>query len=61
LLTIFVNIQNLVARSLYQDDRGASAVEYGLLVALIGAVIVVAVTLIGTNLTSVFSKVAHAI
>jgi pilus assembly protein Flp/PilA len=61
MLTIFVSIQNLVARSLYQDDRGASAVEYGLLVALISAVIVVAVTLIGTNLTSVFSKVAHAI
>ena len=61
MLTIFVYIQNLVARSLYQDDRGASAVEYGLLVALIGAVIVVAVTLIGTNLTSVFNKVAHAI
>jgi pilus assembly protein Flp/PilA len=61
MLTIFVAIQNLVARSLYQDDRGASAVEYGLLVALIAAVIVVAVTLIGTNLTSVFNKVAHAI
>jgi pilus assembly protein Flp/PilA len=61
MLTFIVSIQNLVARPLYQDDRGASAVEYGLLVALIGAVIVVAVALIGTNLTSVFNKVAHAI
>jgi pilus assembly protein Flp/PilA len=61
MLTIAVYIQNLVTRWLDQDDRGASAVEYGLLVALIGAVIVVAITLIGTNLTSVFSKVAHAI
>ena len=59
--TILVLIQNLLATRLEQDDRGASAVEYGLLVALIGAVIVVSVTLIGTNLTSVFSKVAHAI
>jgi pilus assembly protein Flp/PilA len=61
MLTIAVYIQNLVTGWLDQDDRGASAVEYGLLVALIGAVIVVAITLIGTNLTSVFSKVAHAI
>ena len=46
---------------LYRDDRGATAVEYGLMVALIAAVIVVAVRLIGTNLTSVFNKVANGI
>jgi pilus assembly protein Flp/PilA len=61
MLKYFVYIQNLVARHLSGDDRGASAVEYGLLVALIAAVIVTAVTLIGTNLTSVFNKVANAI
>ena len=44
-----------------RDDRGATAVEYGLMVALIAAVIVTAVTLIGTNLTSIFNKVANAI
>ena len=54
-------ILNLAARPLNSDDQGASAVEYGLLVALIAAVIVTAVTLIGTNLTSVFSSVANAI
>jgi hypothetical protein len=36
-------------------------VEYGLMVALIAAVVVTAVRLIGTNLTSVFNKVANAI
>lgn len=61
MLAITVYIQNLIAGLLDTDDRGASAVEYGLLVALIGAVIVTAVTLIGTNLTSIFNKVAHAI
>jgi pilus assembly protein Flp/PilA len=61
MLKYFVYMQNLVARQLSGDDRGASAVEYGLLVALIAAVIVTAVTLIGTNLTSVFNKVANAI
>jgi pilus assembly protein Flp/PilA len=55
-----VYIQNTLARTL-QHDRGATAVEYGLMVALIAAVIVTAVTLIGTNLTSVFNKVANAV
>jgi pilus assembly protein Flp/PilA len=52
--------QNLFAR-LCHDDRGATAVEYGPMVALIAAVIVAAVALIGTNLTSVFNSVANAI
>jgi pilus assembly protein Flp/PilA len=42
-------------------DQGASAVEYGLLVALIAAVIVIAVTTLGTNLSSIFNSVAGAI
>jgi pilus assembly protein Flp/PilA len=41
--------------------KGATAVEYGLLVALIAAVIITVVTLLGTNLRSVFSKVATTI
>jgi pilus assembly protein Flp/PilA len=60
MLRYVVYIQNLITQPLRRDE-GASAVEYGLLVALIAAVIVTAVTLIGTNLTSVFDKVANAI
>ena len=41
-----------------KDDKGASAVEYGLLVALIAAVIVGAVTLLGGNLNATFNYVA---
>lgn len=40
------------------DDEGATAVEYGLMVALIAAVIITAVTLIGTNLDGLFTRVA---
>jgi pilus assembly protein Flp/PilA len=54
-------VHNLLTQPLRRNDRGATAVEYGLMVALIAAVIVTAVTLIGTNLTSVFNKVASAI
>ena len=61
MLRCAVYLQDLVARLLRRDDRGATAVEYGLMVALIAAVIVTAVRLIGTNLTSVFNKVANAV
>jgi pilus assembly protein Flp/PilA len=41
-----------------RDDRGASSVEYGLLVAMIAAVIVGAVTLVGGNLKTTFDYVS---
>jgi pilus assembly protein Flp/PilA len=41
-----------------KDDKGASAVEYGLLVALIAAVIVGAVTLLGGNLKATFDYIS---
>jgi pilus assembly protein Flp/PilA len=61
MLRCAVYVQNLIARLACRDDQGATAVEYGLMVALIAAVIVTAVRLIGTNLTSVFNKVGNAI
>ena len=42
-------------------DEGATAVEYGLLVALIAAVIITAVRTIGTNLTNSFTTVGDAV
>ena len=38
-------------------ERGAPAVEYGIMVSLIAAVIITVVTTLGGNLTSLFSKV----
>ena len=42
-------------------DRGATAVEYGLIVALIAVVIIVGVTLLGSNLSGIFNKVASSV
>ena len=42
-------------------ERGATAVEYGLMVALISLVIIVAVALLGGNLSGVFNKVATSV
>ena len=41
-----------------KDEEGATAVEYGLMVALIAIVIIVAVTLLGGRLQNVFNNAA---
>ena len=43
---------------LWKDEEGATAVEYGLIVALIAAVITIAVRSIGTTLNTMFTAVA---
>jgi pilus assembly protein Flp/PilA len=43
------------------DDDGVTAIEYGLIAALIAVVIVGAVTLVGTDLNAVFNAVAAAL
>jgi pilus assembly protein Flp/PilA len=48
---------NLLGR-LSRDEEGAALVEYGLLVALIATVGVVAVTALGTEISAAFSEYA---
>jgi pilus assembly protein Flp/PilA len=48
-------------RQIVRREEGATAVEYGLIVALIAVVIIVAVALLGTNLAETFSTVANTI
>ena len=43
---------------LWEDDAGATAIEYGLIAALIAVVIVATVTTIGNNLKNIFTNVA---
>ena len=42
----------------FKDEEGATAVEYGLMVALIAVVIIAAVGALGVNLQGVFQDVA---
>jgi pilus assembly protein Flp/PilA len=44
-----------------QSESGATAIEYGLIVALIAVVIIGAVTLVGTGLSGQFNTVASSI
>lgn len=41
-----------------KSQAGVTAIEYGLIAALIAVAIITAVTLVGTNLTTVFNDVA---
>ncbi len=43
------------------DENGATAVEYGLMVALIAGVIVIAVTALGVRVNAIFEEVTAAI
>lgn len=43
-----------------RDDRGATAVEYGLMVALIALVIIVAVTAFGSALKGLFELIVNS-
>lgn len=44
-----------------RDEEGATAIEYGLIVGLIAAVIIAVVTQSGTNLNTLFTKVDSAL
>ena len=43
------------------DDSGATAIEYGLIAALIAVVVIGALTTIGTNLNTTFNKIGSSL
>ena len=48
-------------RARFEDEKGASLVEYALLVALIAVVCIAAVTLLGKNASDKFDSVGQSI
>lgn len=48
-------------RDMKENERGATAVEYGLLVALIAVAIMITVGLIGDELNTLFTEVLTAL
>jgi pilus assembly protein Flp/PilA len=57
MLKHFVSAQNALVLRL-RSDRGATAVEYGLLVALIAAVIIGIVIIVGKQVSNAFNSVS---
>ena len=59
-MQIFEHIaqQDSTVRRLLRDEAGATAIEYGLIAALIAVAAIAAFRLVGTNLSSIFNTVA---
>jgi pilus assembly protein Flp/PilA len=60
-LAMKAHIAMIQKKSELTSDRGATAVEYGLIVALIAVVIIVAVALLGTRLNNTFNTIASSV
>lgn len=61
MLGLYLNARNFVTNRLSREEKGATAVEYGIMVALIAVVIIAAVTLLGGNLSNLFEGVKDKI
>lgn len=62
MLYYFTLLQNFLAKPLEKDrDKGATAVEYGLMVAAIAAVIVAIVVTLGGQINAAFTAVSNAL
>jgi pilus assembly protein Flp/PilA len=48
----------LATRRFWNDEQGVTAIEYGLIAALIGVAAIAAIGLVGTELKAVFGKVS---
>jgi pilus assembly protein Flp/PilA len=44
-----------------KDESGATAIEYGLIAALIAVAIIAAITIVGTQLAILFGKISTAL
>ena len=53
-------MKNLVSR-FASNESGVTAIEYGLIAALIAVIIIGAVSALGTNLSTTFSTVASSL
>ena len=64
MLPILVTLQyvadakNSIVDRLTREEKGATAVEYGLIVGLIAVAIIIAVTALGTNISGLFTRIA---
>ena len=48
-------------RKILKDSKGATAIEYGLIAALIAVVIIAVLGTVGTNLNTKFTSVANGL
>jgi pilus assembly protein Flp/PilA len=59
MMNFLFTLQSVIAGRSERDDKGATAVEYGLMVALIAVAIIAGVTLLGTELSDLFKAIGN--
>ena len=57
---MYINALNWL-KSFIEKDEGVTAIEYGLIAALIAVVIIAALTIVGTELNSTFTAIQDAL
>jgi pilus assembly protein Flp/PilA len=60
-MSLLNNFHYLIQRMIADDQRGASLVEYSLLVALIAVVALIAIAAFGGSLSSEYSEIANSL
>ena len=60
-LATIVTLYSFAEERLEREEKGATAVEYGLMVGLIAVVIIAAVTLLGQDLKALFESITAKI
>jgi pilus assembly protein Flp/PilA len=50
-----------ILRKIFRDNKGATAIEYGLIAALIAVAAITAMTSLGENLESTFNNVSNGL
>ena len=63
MVKLFVTLETFVmfARDRMREEKGATAVEYGLMVGLIAAVIIATVIILGGQLDALFQRIVTAL
>ena len=56
-----MTVMRKIFTNLLADENGATAIEYGLIAALISVVIITAITVVGTQLSTTFNSVSTAL
>lgn len=61
MLKFYVTVTQMLRNYLFNDKRGVTAIEYGLIAGLVAIVIIVALTNTGNSLNRIFEAISNAV
>ena len=60
-VNVLINHNSRFFKDFWKHEEGATAIEYGLIAALLAVVIIGAVTLVGTDISNMFNTVSNSL